>query len=85
MSIFPLHDFNGLYYLEAVKRGSLISRIKTSIEQYFFEDFKNTKFSNLIAYKNYFGEKMCIMHAFFRFYTVWFAIPAFASIILCFY
>jgi hypothetical protein len=28
---------------------------------------------------------MCIMHAFFHFYTVWFAIPAFFSLILCLY
>ena len=62
-----------------------MSRIKTVISQYFVEDFKSTKFSNLIAYKNYFGEKMCIMHAFFHFYTVWFAIPAFFSLILCLY
>jgi len=84
-SIFPLHDYNGLHYLKVVNMGSLFSRIKRAFVNYFLEDFKNSDFSNLIAYKNYFGEKKCIMHAFFRFYSVWFAIPALISVILCIY
>ena len=85
ISIFPLHDFNGLFYLQAVKQKNLLERLRHSIKTYFQEDFKSTHFSSLVAYKNYFGEKMCIRHAFFRFYTVWFAIPALLSIFLMIY
>ena len=38
-----------------------------------------------MAYKNYFGEKMCIRYAFFRFYTAWFALPALFSILIVIY
>lgn len=85
ISIFPLHDFKGLYYLKAAKKSKFGENIKDLVEQNMFERYNSTKFTGLIAYKNYFGEKMCIMQAFFTFYTVWFAVPAFISVILCIY
>ena len=39
----------------------------------------------MTAYKNYFGEKRCVIHAFFEFFTSWFFIPAIFSAALVTY
>jgi len=53
--------------------------------QYIIEDFETTRFKDLTAYKNYFGEKRSLWNAFFNFFFSWFFIPAIIALPLIFY
>lgn len=49
------------------------------------EDYDKSKFKDLTAHKNYFGEKRCMTHAFFDFFATWFLVPALLCIPLVVY
>lgn len=50
-----------------------------TLRQFFLEQYAISKFKDLTAYKNYFGEKRSVMHAFFDYFATWFLVPS----ILC--
>jgi len=56
-----------------------VPHIFRTLRQFFLEQYEISKFKDLTAHKNYFGEKRSVMHAFFDFFATWFLVPS----ILC--
>ena len=56
-----------------------------TLRQYLLEDFEVSKFTDMNAYKNYFGEKRCLLNYFYNFYASWWLFPAVLSIPLICY
>jgi hypothetical protein len=55
------------------------------LRQFVLEHYEVSKFKDLTAHKNYFGEKRCMAHAFFDFFATWFLVPTIISIPLVVY
>ncbi len=86
MKIFPLHNFTELHRMETTRTKDVkdwrknlymfIPHIFRTLEQFMCEHYDVSKFKDLTAHKNYFGEKRCMSHAFFDFFATWFLAPA---------
>jgi len=63
----------------------LTPHIFRTIEQYIFEDYEETKFTDLNAYKNYFGEKRCLLNSFYEFFATWWILPSLLAVPLVSY
>ena len=46
------------------------------------EDYENTRFSDMMAYMHYFGERQGISNTFFEFCTIYLLVPAVLSLAL---
>ena len=62
VKIYPLHDNQGLNYIEE-NNGNVFN----SVQAYMTEGTDGTRFSYLVSIRHYFGSKIALLTAFFEF------------------
>ena len=84
VGVVPIHDDQSLFVLDKKynKPYRFVPHAFSTFKAFFQEDFENTRFSDVMAYMNYFGEKNGISNTFFEFCTIYMMVPALVSLLL---
>ena len=86
-AVVPMHDDQGLFYLHEKYRKPhrFIPHPFATFKAFFMEDYDTTRFSDMMSYMHYFGERQGISNTFFEFCTIYMLVPAILSLLLTVY